>query len=84
MAKEYPTPTPFVDIILQVLRGQHYGVQYSCCSCDSTGGRWSEGLYKVREEPTLWWMGLAANGQAHYLCDNCKPCLYNVHPVVDL
>lgn len=59
-------------------QGQHYGTQYSCGLCDSLGG----GIYRVRSEPTLWWIGLAENGQAHYLCDDCKDALYNVRPVV--
>lgn len=63
---------------LRPVAGQHYGTQYSCGICDSVGG----GIYRVREEPTHWWLGLESNGQAHYLCDDCKGALWNVHPVL--
>jgi hypothetical protein len=50
--------------------------QPSCGECDHRGG----GLYQPHEGETDWFMGLDSNGQAHYLCDNCKDGFFCVHP----
>lgn len=60
--------------------GQEYGTQYSCGHCDAEH-HWLTGtLYRVREEPTLWWMGLLEDANAHYLCDDCKTLGIDVTP----
>jgi hypothetical protein len=46
--------------------------KYACFDCCSVGG----GLYKEFEGETTWWLGLDANGQAHYACDYCKVGLF--------
>lgn len=56
---------------------QEYGTQHSCGQCDDEG----LGHYKPHAEPTLWWIGLAADGQAHYLCQDCKDSLHCVRPL---
>jgi hypothetical protein len=50
--------------------------QPSCGCCDHRGG----GMYAIHEEETDWFMGLDSNGEAHYLCENCKDGYFNVHP----
>lgn len=45
----------------------------ACFNCCSTGGGW----YKPYEGETTWWIGLTADGQAHYACDDCAPLLFN-------
>lgn len=38
-------------------------------------------MYREHEGVSNWFMGLTANGQAHFACDNCYPSLYDVHAV---
>lgn len=59
--------------------GQEYGTQYACANCDAEDGLFGR-FYRVREKPTLWWMGLDRHGQAHYFCDNCKTLGFCVVP----
>ncbi|WP_322037213.1 hypothetical protein [Burkholderia cepacia] len=59
--------------------GQEYGTQYACANCDAEDGLFGR-FYRVREEPTSWWMGLDENGQAHYFCDDCKTLGIGVVP----
>lgn len=64
-------------------QGQEYGTQYACVNCDAEHGMFGV-YYRVREEPTLWWMGLDASGQANYYCDECKVTAWCVTPSMPL
>lgn len=59
--------------------GQEYGTQYACSNCDAEEGLMG-GYFRVREEPTHWWMGLDSTGNANYFCDECKTLGIDVHP----
>lgn len=51
--------------------------EYCCFNCDSAGG----GTYRPHEGETIWYIGLAQGGQAHFACENCKILLFDCHPV---
>ncbi|URI07908.1 hypothetical protein MW290_04805 [Aquincola tertiaricarbonis] len=72
------------DSDLTPREGQEYGAQYSCGVCDAQPAPFGIGtLYRVREEPSHWWMGLLEDANAHYLCNDCKDQGYDVRPLME-
>lgn len=81
---EATLPTSFVvddmEDDLTPQEGQEYGTQYSCANCDAEDNWLLGTIYRPRNKPTRWWMGLLSDGNAHYFCDDCKSVGINVRP----